>query len=36
MLAARLSLPASVQDLFVHLTERWDGKGWLGVGPTDL
>jgi HD-GYP domain-containing protein (c-di-GMP phosphodiesterase class II) len=30
MLAARLSLPASVQDLFVHLTERWDGKGWLG------
>ena len=30
MLAARLGLPAQVQDLFVHLTERWDGKGWLG------
>jgi HD-GYP domain-containing protein (c-di-GMP phosphodiesterase class II) len=30
MLAGRLGLPASVQDLFVHLTERWDGKGWLG------
>jgi HD-GYP domain-containing protein (c-di-GMP phosphodiesterase class II) len=30
MLAARLGLPAPIQDLFVHLTERWDGKGWLG------
>lgn len=30
MLAARLGLPAPVQDLFVHLTERWDGNGWLG------
>jgi HD-GYP domain-containing protein (c-di-GMP phosphodiesterase class II) len=30
MLAARLGLPPSVQDLFVNLTERWDGKGWLG------
>jgi HD-GYP domain-containing protein (c-di-GMP phosphodiesterase class II) len=30
MLAARFGLPAPVQDLFVHLTERWDGKGWLG------
>jgi HD-GYP domain-containing protein (c-di-GMP phosphodiesterase class II) len=30
MLAGRLGLPAPVQDLFVHLTERWDGKGWLG------
>ena len=29
MLAGRLGLPASVQDLFVDLTERWDGKGWL-------
>ena len=30
MLAGRLGLPAPVQDHFVHLTERWDGKGWLG------
>ena len=30
MLAARLGLPTRVQELFVRLTERWDGKGWLG------
>jgi HD-GYP domain-containing protein (c-di-GMP phosphodiesterase class II) len=30
MLAARLGLPPPVRDLFVYLTERWDGKGWLG------
>jgi HD-GYP domain-containing protein (c-di-GMP phosphodiesterase class II) len=30
MLTDRLGLPASVQDLFVHLTERWDGKGEPG------
>ncbi len=29
MLAARLGLPEPIQDLFVHLTERWDGKGRL-------
>jgi HD-GYP domain-containing protein (c-di-GMP phosphodiesterase class II) len=27
MLTDRLGLPRSVRDLFVHLTERWDGKG---------
>ena len=30
MLTDRLSLPSSVGDLFVHLTERWDGKGEPG------
>lgn len=30
MLAARLGLPPSVQDVFATLTERWDGKGGLG------
>ena len=30
MLAERLGLPAPVPNLFTHLTERWDGKGWLG------
>jgi len=29
MMAKRLGLPPEVQDLFVHLTERWDGKGML-------
>ena len=29
MLAHQLGLPGSVQDLFVTLTERWDGKGDL-------
>ena len=27
MLTEQLGLPASVHGLFVHLTERWDGKG---------
>jgi hypothetical protein len=27
MLTERLGLPGSVRDLFVHLTERWDGQG---------
>jgi hypothetical protein len=27
MLTGRLGLPASVRELFGHLTERWDGKG---------
>ncbi len=27
MLTDQLGLPASVQGLFVHLAERWDGKG---------
>jgi HD-GYP domain-containing protein (c-di-GMP phosphodiesterase class II) len=27
MLSDRLSVPRSVRGLFVHLTERWDGKG---------
>lgn len=30
MLADRLGLPPSISRLFVHLTERWDGKGVLG------
>jgi hypothetical protein len=30
MLTDRLGLPGSVRDLFVHLTERWDGKGEPG------
>lgn len=30
MLTDRLGLPASVQGLFVHLTERWDGRGEPG------
>jgi HD-GYP domain-containing protein (c-di-GMP phosphodiesterase class II) len=29
MLSERLGLPKPVGDLFVHLTERWDGKGYL-------
>jgi HD-GYP domain-containing protein (c-di-GMP phosphodiesterase class II) len=29
MLGGRLGLPDSVSGLFVHLTERWDGKGPL-------
>jgi HD-GYP domain-containing protein (c-di-GMP phosphodiesterase class II) len=27
MLCDRLGMPSSVRHLFVHLTERWDGKG---------
>jgi HD-GYP domain-containing protein (c-di-GMP phosphodiesterase class II) len=30
MLTEQLGLPGSVRDLFVHLTERWDGKGEPG------
>ncbi|MCI0424514.1 MAG: HD domain-containing protein [Actinobacteria bacterium] len=30
MMAQRLGLPPSIHRLFVHLTERWDGKGILG------
>ncbi|HEX9775109.1 MAG TPA: HD domain-containing phosphohydrolase [Actinomycetota bacterium] len=29
MMAKRLGLPPEVHTLFVHLTERWDGKGLL-------
>jgi HD-GYP domain-containing protein (c-di-GMP phosphodiesterase class II) len=29
MMAKRLGLPPEVHTLFVHLTERWDGKGVL-------
>jgi HD-GYP domain-containing protein (c-di-GMP phosphodiesterase class II) len=29
MLSRRVGLPASLQSLFSHLTERWDGKGHL-------
>jgi HD-GYP domain-containing protein (c-di-GMP phosphodiesterase class II) len=29
MMAKRLGLPPAVHNLFVHLTERWDGKGVL-------
>jgi HD-GYP domain-containing protein (c-di-GMP phosphodiesterase class II) len=29
MMAKRLGLPPEVHNLFVHLTERWDGKGLL-------
>ncbi|MGH2652848.1 MAG: HD domain-containing phosphohydrolase [Actinomycetota bacterium] len=29
MMAKRLGLPPEVNNLFVHLTERWDGKGVL-------
>jgi HD-GYP domain-containing protein (c-di-GMP phosphodiesterase class II) len=29
MLSERLGLPKPVGELFVHLTERWDGKGYL-------
>jgi HD-GYP domain-containing protein (c-di-GMP phosphodiesterase class II) len=30
MLSDRLGTPPAVRDLFVHLTERWDGKGQPG------
>lgn len=30
MLAVRLGLPPDISDLFIHLTERWDGHGLLG------
>jgi HD-GYP domain-containing protein (c-di-GMP phosphodiesterase class II) len=35
MLTRRLGLPASVQGLFAHLTERWDGKGFPGRAKRD-
>jgi HD-GYP domain-containing protein (c-di-GMP phosphodiesterase class II) len=35
MLAGRLGLPASIQGLFAHLTERWDGKGFPGRAERD-
>jgi HD-GYP domain-containing protein (c-di-GMP phosphodiesterase class II) len=35
MLTERLGLPAPVQNLFAHLTERWDGKGQLGRAKGD-
>jgi len=30
MLSKRLGMPQAVSDLFVHFTERWDGKGQPG------
>jgi len=35
MLSARMGMPPAVRDLFVHLPERWDGKGYPGerAGP---
>jgi HD-GYP domain-containing protein (c-di-GMP phosphodiesterase class II) len=35
MLAERLVLPPAVSGLFVHLTDRWDGKGPLRRGKAD-
>lgn len=35
MLAARLGLPPAVAELFVDLTERWDGNGVLGRARAD-
>ena len=35
MLADRLALPPSIHELFVHLTDRWDGKGPLRRGKAD-
>ena len=35
MLTVQLGLPASVQGLFTHLTERWDGKGEPGLARRD-
>jgi response regulator RpfG family c-di-GMP phosphodiesterase/DNA-binding CsgD family transcriptional regulator len=35
MLTERLGLPPPVQNLFVHLTERWDGRGGLGRARHD-
>jgi HD-GYP domain-containing protein (c-di-GMP phosphodiesterase class II) len=37
MLTGRLGLPASVQALFAHVEERWDGKGRPGrVGGSEI
>jgi HD-GYP domain-containing protein (c-di-GMP phosphodiesterase class II) len=35
MLTDRLGLPASMQGLFAHLVERWDGKGLPGRARHD-
>jgi len=35
MLTGRLGLPASVQALFAHVEERWDGKGRPGRAERD-
>jgi HD-GYP domain-containing protein (c-di-GMP phosphodiesterase class II) len=35
MLTDRLGLPASVRRLFVHIAERWDGKGQPGRAERD-
>jgi HD-GYP domain-containing protein (c-di-GMP phosphodiesterase class II) len=35
LLTNRLGLPESVQALFAHLTERWDGKGEPGLARHD-
>jgi HD-GYP domain-containing protein (c-di-GMP phosphodiesterase class II) len=35
MLTDRLGMPASVQTLFAHLTERWDGKGFPGLAKRE-
>lgn len=35
MMGKRLGLPSAVQELFVYLTERWDGKGVLKRGRGD-
>jgi HD-GYP domain-containing protein (c-di-GMP phosphodiesterase class II) len=35
MLTDRLGLPASVSTLFIHFTERWDGKGEPGRAERD-
>jgi HD-GYP domain-containing protein (c-di-GMP phosphodiesterase class II) len=35
MMAKRLGLPPAVHDLFVYLTERWDGKGVLKRAKED-
>ena len=35
MLTDRLGLPASMQGLFAHLAERWDGKGQPGRARRD-
>ena len=35
MLSDRLGLPADLRGLFVHFTERWDGKGALGLAKGD-
>lgn len=35
ILAERLGLSTSIQELFVHLTDRWDGRGGLGRASGD-